>query len=235
MASPGPGFPSGWRVPRREAADAFVDRLVDDHSAAFQAWSDRVLYLLGVVERGLLAVPWWLVALVVALLVWHATRRPLAGALTAAGLVVVGAFGLWPETVTTLALMALATARCVLVGVPLGVLMSRSAAVKAVLRPVLDLLQTLRGVVYLVPVATFGLWPETVKSLALMALATALCVFVGVPLGVLMSRSAAVTAVLRPVLDLMQTLPSFVYLVPVVMFFGLGNVSALFATFVYAV
>ncbi len=172
MASPGPGFPSGWRVPLREWANAFVDRLVDDHSAAFQAWSDRVLYLLGVVERGLLAVPWWLVALVVALLVWHATRRPLAGALTAAGLVVVGAFGLWPETVTTLALMALATALCVLVGVPLGVLMSRSAAVKAVL---------------------------------------------------------------RPVLDLMQTLPSFVYLVPVVMFFGLGNVSALFATFVYAV
>ncbi len=172
MASLGPSFPSGWRVPLREWANALVDRLVTDYSAAFVGVSDALLYLLGVLERWLLALPWWLVTLALALLVWNATRRLLAGALVAAGLVLVGSFGLWPETVTTLALMALATVLCVLLGVPLGVLMSRSARFKAVL---------------------------------------------------------------RPVLDLMQTLPSFVYLVPVVMFFGLGNVSALFATFVYAV
>src|SRR5690606_35005258 len=148
------------------------DRLVDDYSGAFGGVSSALLYLLGGLERALLAVPWWLVTVALALLVWNATRRPLAGVLVAAGLVLVGTFGLWAEMVTTLALMALATVMCVLVGVPLGVLMSRSAAFKAVL---------------------------------------------------------------RPLLDLMQTLPSFVYLVPVVMFFGLGNVSALFATFVYAV
>lgn len=172
MAGLGPSFPGSWRVPLRDWANALVDRLVDDYSAAFGGVADALLYLLGGLERALLAVPWWLVTLALALLVWNATRRPLAGALVAAGLVLVGTFGLWPETVTTLALMALATALCVLVGVPLGVLMSRSAGFKAVL---------------------------------------------------------------LPVLDLMQTLPSFVYLVPVVMFFGLGNVSALFATFVYAV
>ncbi len=172
MAAPGPSFPSGWRVPLREWTNAFVNRLVDDYSAAFAGVSDALLYLLGGLERALLAVPWWLVTVALAALVWNATRRPLAGAFVVVGLVLVGSFGLWPETVTTLALMALATALCVLVGVPLGVLMSRSARFKAVL---------------------------------------------------------------RPVLDLMQTLPSFVYLVPVVMFFGLGNVSALFATFVYAV
>lgn len=172
MTSLGPGFPSGWRLPLREWANALVDRLVNDYSAAFQGAGDALLYLLAGLERGLLALPWWLVTLALALAVWRATSRPLAGVLVAAAFVVVGAFGLWPETVTTLALMALATALCVLVGVPLGVLMSRSAGLKAVV---------------------------------------------------------------RPVLDLMQTLPSFVYLVPVVMFFGLGNVSALFATFVYAV
>ncbi|HZW27729.1 MAG TPA: ABC transporter permease subunit [Trueperaceae bacterium] len=172
MAAPGPSFPSGWRVPLREWTNAFVNRLVDDYSAAFAGVSDALLYLLGGLERALLAVPWWLVTVALAALVWNATRRPLAGAFVVVGLVLVGSFGLWPETVTTLALMALATALCVLVGVPLGVLMSRSARFKAVL---------------------------------------------------------------RPVLDLMQTLPSFVYLVPVVMFFGLGNVAALFATFVYAV
>jgi glycine betaine/proline transport system permease protein len=172
VASLGPSFPSEWRVPLRQWANALVDRLVDDYSGAFGGVSSALLYLLGGLERALLAVPWWLVTVALALLVWNATRRPLAGVLVAAGLVLVGTFGLWAEMVTTLALMALATVMCVLVGVPLGVLMSRSAAFKAVL---------------------------------------------------------------RPVLDLMQTLPSFVYLVPVVMFFGLGNVSALFATFVYAV
>lgn len=172
MASLGPSFPSEWRVPLRQWANALVDRLVDDYSGAFGGVSSALLYLLGGLERALLAVPWWLVTVALALLVWNATRRPLAGVLVAAGLVLVGTFGLWAEMVTTLALMALATVMCVLVGVPLGVLMSRSAAFKAVL---------------------------------------------------------------RPLLDLMQTLPSFVYLVPVVMFFGLGNVTALFATFVYAV
>lgn len=168
----GAGFPSGWRLPLRDWVNAFVRRLVDDYSAAFSGVSDAFLFALAGLERGLLALPWWLITLALALAVWHATRRPLAGLLVAAALVVLGTFGLWPELVTTLALMAIATALCVLVGVPLGVLMSRSAGFKSVL---------------------------------------------------------------RPVLDLMQTLPSFVYLVPVVMFFGLGNVSALIATFVYAV
>lgn len=87
----------------------------------------------------------------------------------------------------------------------------------------------------LVLVGTFGMWDALMTTLALMAIATIFSVGVGIPLGILMARNTVVRRILRPVLDAMQTMPSFVYLVPVVMFFGLGNVAAIFATFIYAV
>ena len=79
------------------------------------------------------------------------------------------------------------------------------------------------------------LWKDAMTTMALMIAATITAIVVSIPVGVWMSRSPTVRNIITPILDLMQTLPSFVYLVPVVMFFGLGNVSALFATFVYAV
>src|SRR5690606_13681241 len=72
-------------------------------------------------------------------------------------------------------------------------------------------------------------------TLALMVVATLIAVIIGVPLGVATARAPRLRAVVRPVLDVLQTMPSFVYLVPVVMLFGLGNVSAVFATVVYAI
>ena len=79
-----------------------------------------------------------------------------------------------------------------------------------------------------------GLWDALMQTLALMAVATALTVVLGLPLGVLMSRQRRLRALLLPVLDVMQTLPSFVYLIPVLMLFGLGKVPAILATVVYA-
>lgn len=87
----------------------------------------------------------------------------------------------------------------------------------------------------LIVVGTFGLWSELMTTLALMVVATTITIVIGVPVGILMGRNDRFRGVLKPVLDAMQTMPSFVYLVPVVMFFGLGNVAAIFATFVYAV
>jgi glycine betaine/proline transport system permease protein len=64
--------------------------------------------------------------------------------------------------------------------------------------------------------------------------AVALAVLLGLPIGVLMARSRIVQAAIRPLLDLMQTIPSFVYLIPAAMLFGLGKVPAILATVVYA-
>ena len=83
-------------------------------------------------------------------------------------------------------------------------------------------------------IASMGQWPEAMTSLAILFTAVTYCFMVGIPLGILASRSDRFWYVLRPVLDGMQTTPSFVYLVPVVMLFGIGTVPGVIATIVFA-
>jgi glycine betaine/proline transport system permease protein len=80
----------------------------------------------------------------------------------------------------------------------------------------------------------FGLWVPTVQTLALMLAALLLAVAIGVPLGIAAAASARFDRVLRPVLDAMQTMPAFVYLIPVLLFFGVARVPAVIATLIYA-
>ena len=80
-----------------------------------------------------------------------------------------------------------------------------------------------------------GIYDLAITTLALLTVATLLSVILGVPAGVLAARSDRYDAIQRPVLDLMQTMPSFVYLIPVLMLFGLGKVPAIIATVIYAV
>ena len=79
-----------------------------------------------------------------------------------------------------------------------------------------------------------GLWTNTIDTIALMVVAVAISVSVGLPLGVLMARSHTADNVMRPILDGMQTMPSFVYLLPGILFFGLGKPAGIFATLIYA-
>jgi len=83
--------------------------------------------------------------------------------------------------------------------------------------------------------AVLGIYDLAITTLALLTVATLLSVILGVPAGVLAARSDRYDAIQRPVLDLMQTMPSFVYLIPVLMLFGLGKVPAIIATVIYAV
>src|SRR5690606_28760497 len=78
------------------------------------------------------------------------------------------------------------------------------------------------------------LWEDALTTMALMVAATITAIVVSIPVGVWMSRSFNVRNIITPVLDLMQTLPSFVYLIPTVMIFGPGKIPALIATIVYA-
>ena len=80
----------------------------------------------------------------------------------------------------------------------------------------------------------FELWADAMATTALMISATLTAIVIAIPVGILMSRSQRVRGIVIPVLDLMQTLPSFVYLIPTVMIFGPGKVPALLATIVYA-
>ncbi|MDQ0314057.1 ABC transporter permease [Amorphus orientalis] len=83
-------------------------------------------------------------------------------------------------------------------------------------------------------IGTLGLWEQAMQTVAIMLVSVGLGILIGVPLGVLSARSDAMRTVLNPLLDLMQTIPSFVYLIPAAMLFGLGKVPAILATVIYA-
>ena len=93
------------------------------------------------------------------------------------------------------------------------------------------------GVFCLISVLLFWemtLWDETMSTVALVISASLVAIAVGVPVGIAMSRSDIVERIVRPILDLMQTMPPFVYLIPAAIFFGLGKVPGTIATVVFA-
>ena len=84
-------------------------------------------------------------------------------------------------------------------------------------------------------IGTFGYWKLAMMTLGLTTAAVIVSLAVGLPTGILMAKSDLVESIVKPILDAMQTMPSFVYLIPAQMFFGLGKVPALIATLIYAV
>ena len=84
-------------------------------------------------------------------------------------------------------------------------------------------------------IGVIGVWEQAMATVALMLVSTLMAVFLGLPIGVLMSRSNRVQGIALPVLDIMQTMPIFVYLIPFVMLFGPGKIPALLATIVFAI
>ncbi len=95
-----------------------------------------------------------------------------------------------------------------------------------------------RGIFYSVLlffIGTVGLWSMMYETLTIIITSVIISLVLGFPLGILISFSKRTYSVVRPVLDTMQTMPSFVYLIPAVMFFGLGNPPAVIATTIYAI
>jgi glycine betaine/proline transport system permease protein len=90
---------------------------------------------------------------------------------------------------------------------------------------------TLIGLVF---IDMIGLWSETMTTLAMIITSVLFCAIIGVPAGIVAARSDLVWRILRPVLDIMQTIPSFVYLVPIVMLFGVGMTPGIIATIIFA-
>jgi len=83
-------------------------------------------------------------------------------------------------------------------------------------------------------IGCLGLWEQAMQTIAIMLVAVALSIVIGIPVGVLIARNNLARAAINPLLDLMQTIPSFVYLIPAAMLFGLGKVPAILATVIYA-
>lgn len=89
-------------------------------------------------------------------------------------------------------------------------------------------------VLSMLAIGYLGMWDDTMRTLSIITVCTLVSIIIGIPLGVLMSRSNRMQTVMTPVLDVMQTMPSFVYLIPVVMLLGIGKVPGMIAVIIYA-
>ncbi|MCY6958109.1 ABC transporter permease [Clostridium brassicae] len=90
---------------------------------------------------------------------------------------------------------------------------------------------TVIGLLYL---GSVDIWKEAMQTLSIVFVATIFSIVVGVPIGILSAKHRTFDHIIRPILDFMQTLPSFVYLIPAILLFGLGGVPAVIATFIFA-
>lgn len=164
-------FPEQLNVPLGKWVNQFVDWLVVNYGAAFEAFADSLLTVLVALEQVLRGAPWWVVLIAIAAITWHASKN-------------------WKLVV--------------------GLVMAMFA------------------------IGMLGLWDKAMQTLALMIVATSLSVVIGIPVGIAMAMSNRLRAIILPILDTMQTMPSFVYLIPALMLFGLGKVPAILATVIYA-
>jgi glycine betaine/proline transport system permease protein len=211
-------FPDFMTIPLADWVNSGIDWVVVNYGDYFEAFANGLLVVLVGLEQFLRQLPWWSVVLTVSFIGWHA-RRP-------------------PGTLRSLLSRILR--------------MRRPEAWRALNEPgakVRMIQATLTGVwrvirrpglgfglaLVMTGIGVLGLWDKAMQTLALMLVATAISVLIGVPLGIVMSRSDRFRSVLLPVLDAMQTMPSFVYLIPALLLFGLGKVPAIFATVIYAV
>jgi len=90
-------------------------------------------------------------------------------------------------------------------------------------------------VIGLLLIGLFGLWEQSMQTLALMCVSVLFALLIGIPLGILAAANDRFDRLLRPILDGMQTMPAFVYLIPVLLFFGVARVPAVIATLIYAI
>ena len=142
----------------RKGIDGFVDGIVTEYGDSLGALSDHFERWLAWFEKLLRTAPWWSVVLAVIVIAWLLTRRIGLSLLMGGLLCVIGLLGLWDAGMQTLALMLMATFLSVVIGIPVGILMGRLDWMRAVLHPVLDIMQTMPSFVYLIPVVMlFGL------------------------------------------------------------------------------
>ncbi len=131
----------------------------------------------------------------------------------------------WPVEVTLTGLEnALHTVHPLIIVVLVGIIAWRVSGLKL----------AIFSIVSLVFIGMLGLWPDTMTTLAMVFSSVIFCTLVGIPLGLWAGRSDRFDSILRPCLDAMQTTPAFVYLVPIVMLFSVGNVAGVLATIIFS-
>ncbi len=151
-------FPEWLEFRIDEPINAFVDWLVAEYGSVFEAIAAGLLWVLVRLEGALRDAPWWLIILIIGAMAFHASRQWLVAGGAVLAMFLIGVLGYWDPAMQTLALMIVATALAVIIGVPIGIGISRSVWARRIAAPVLDAMQTLPAFVYLIPaLLLFGL------------------------------------------------------------------------------
>jgi len=151
-------FPEQWRISIRAPVNDFIEALVVNYGFAFRAFAHIVLKAIIFIETILRGTPWWVLILVFMALAWIGKRKLAVTITVGLLLLLIGVLGLWDLTMQTLALMLMGTFVSVIIGIPMGILAAKSRIVRNIVLPALDVMQTMPGFVYLIPVLMlFGL------------------------------------------------------------------------------
>ncbi len=161
-------FPECLSLSLRGHINDAVNWLIKNYGTLFDGIKNVILWVLTNLEGFLLWVPWWLFVAAVFYFSWRETRSYFTPVLLSTMLLIIGMFGLWDLMVNTLALVLTTVFVSVLAGIPLGIVMSRSESFSNLLRPLLDVMQTMPSFVYLIPVLMFfglGKVPGTIAAI----------------------------------------------------------------------
>jgi glycine betaine/proline transport system permease protein len=151
-------FPETIDIPLDMWVDAAMDWVLDTFSVFFDLLGQIILYFMIYIEKFFLWLPWPVLIIGVGLLAWRVTGRWWSGLLMGAMLFFIGALGLWKLGMMTLSLVVASVLISLVIGIPLGIAMAGSNRFEAVLKPILDGMQTMPSFVYLIPaLMLFGL------------------------------------------------------------------------------
>ncbi len=143
-----------YEIPVAEWVESGVDWIQVNFTGALDIIAEVIDFVVGSLEDGFLALPPWLLALAIVVLAgWRVGWK--FGVFALAALALIVGMDIWDETVSTLALVLGASIIALLVGIPIGIAMARNDSVEAIIRPILDFMQTMPPFVYLIPAAIF--------------------------------------------------------------------------------
>ena len=144
-------FPTSWQFEMGDTIDEAVKAFSRNHQDSLRLIRDGVVFAITSIRELLSAVPWIVLVAIVGVLAWRLSRKWHTGLIYALLLTFIGASGLWNEMLETLSIVIASVLLCIVLGFPLGVLLALSSRANAVLRPMLDTMQTMPSWVYLVP------------------------------------------------------------------------------------
>jgi len=156
-------FPEWLTIPLADWIDSIMDWVLTNWGGFFDYVGYYILQMLLGIEKFLLWLPWFVVVLLVGLIAWRVTRRWWAGLIMASFMVLIGSFsfgniGYWDLGMETLAIVIASVILSLVIGIPTGILMSRSNRFESIIKPQLDAMQTMPSFVYLIPaLMLFGL------------------------------------------------------------------------------